>query len=597
MLRSRRLPIPPASRRVPPCAALVAAAAWLGLGTACGAADRPTSVLLVTLDTTRADRIGCYGRSDAGTPALDGLAARGARFDRALATVPITLPSHASLLTGSYPPHHGVRDNVLFVLDGAAETLPEAARRSGYRTAAFVSGVPLAAMFGLDQGFDVYDDDLEGSRPRGEGHMLERTADLTAASAARWLADVAPGDAFFCWVHFFDPHIPLQAPAAFAEGFPGDPYQAEIAFADAHVGELLGLLEKEERLADTLVVVTADHGEGLGEHDEPTHGNLLYDGTMRVPLILAGPGVPRAVVHGAVSVADVAATVVELTAIDDGGAFTRRFGRSLAPFLAGERAPSHDVYLETFYPRIHHGWSELVGIARGDWKYVEAPGARDASDGPRAELFSGGDAAETNDLVGVERALADELAQRLADWRVRLSEGALPAARRELGAGELDDFAALGYGGADVTADANGDTTLPGRDPREVVRAETMLEGVRALAGSGDFEEARSLLDRLVALDPGPVIVHEATGDYHMARARRGEREGFERAEKEYLAATELQPGRRGLFLRRGEALLALDRLAEALASIDRALALAPATPEQLAARAALVRQLEARDE
>src|SRR6185436_12562959 len=210
---------------------------------ACGSDRRPTSILLVTLDTTRADRIGCYGRADAGTPALDGLAERGVRFERAYTTAPITLPAHASLLTGSTPPYHGLRDNGLAALDESVDTLAEVCRHAGLRTAAAVSGFPVARTFGLAQGFELYDDDFGPARGGGAGAMRERRGDETVRAAKAWLAKLAPGEAFFLWVHLFDAHEPYQAPAEFARRFPGDPYQAEVSFADAALGDLLGTLD------------------------------------------------------------------------------------------------------------------------------------------------------------------------------------------------------------------------------------------------------------------------------------------------------------------------------------------------------------------
>jgi len=563
---------------------------------ACGTESRPHSVLLVTLDTTRADHIGCYGRADAGTPALDGLAARGVRFERAYTTVPVTLPAHATLLTGSYPPYHGVRDNVLFRLDDAAETLAETSRRAGHRTAAFLSGVPLSAIFGLDQGFDVYDEAFGSGGNRGR--MLERPADRTVAAALEWFAGVGADEGFFLWVHLFDPHLPLTPPPEFARRFPERPYQAEISFADAEVGRLLEALQAAGRLEDTLVCVTADHGEGLGEHREGTHGNLLYDGTLRIPLLLAGPGVPAAVeVSAAVSLVDVAPTLVELAGIEDGGAYSLRGGLSLAGLWRDPGTfPDRDLYFETYYPRIHHGWSELVGIANGDWKYVEAPRTPGADDGPRAELFLvTDDPAEANDQAGKRSDLTSELAERLGILRAALNATALAVDLRAPTEVELADFAALGYGGADLLAIAEEDSEAEvARDPRLVVEGETLLTMVRSEANRGEFERADAFLARLIALDPGPVIVHEATGDLFLARGRRGESEAFEQAAEEYRAATELRPGRRGIWLRRSEALLELDRLAEALECVDRAMELSPPTEEQRAARADLARRAEA---
>lgn len=570
--------------------------ASLLLAGACGSGGRPVSIVLVTLDTTRADRLGCYGRENAGTPALDGLAARGARFERAYTTAPITLPAHASLLTGSYPPHHGLRDNGLAALDEGVETLAETCARAGLSTAAFVSGFPVARTFGLAQGFERYDDEF-GAAPGGSaGAIRERRGDETVRAAQAWLGALAEGEPFFLWVHLFDAHDPYQAPEEFARRFPADPYQAEVSFADAALGELLASLDALGRRADTLVCVTADHGEGLGEHGEETHALLLYDATVRVPLVLAGPGVTARVVAAPVSLVDVAATLVELARIDDGGAFASHAGVSLVPLLGGEAAQARALYLETFFPRLHFGWSELVGLSRAEWKYVEAPGALD-QDGAAAELYvPDEDAAERADRAALEPALVRELSRELRALRQALEANPAASARRTQSASELEALAALGYGGADVLArpSSASEAAQAGRDPRRVVGAVKLLNHVRALAGAGQFEQAEQALAELERLDPGAVMVHEARGDLCLARGRKGARADLARAAEEFAAATALEPGRRGLWLRRFEALKLLGRLAEALESLDRVMELAPPTPEFEEARAELQRRLDA---
>src|SRR5688572_14957766 len=229
--------------------------------------------------------------------------------------------------------------------------------------------------------------------------MRQRRGDETVRATRAWLSALAPDEPFFLWVHLFDAHEPYQAPAEFAQRFPGDAYQAEVAFADSALAELLAALATLGRTEDTFVCVTADHGEGLGEHGEDTHALLLYDATVRVPLVLAGPGVAPRVVAAPVSLADVAATLVELAGIEDGGVFGSHAGRSLVPLLHGEELAPRELYLETCFPRLHFGWSELVGLANAEWKYVEAPGARDADGSARAELHSPRtDPAERSDL-------------------------------------------------------------------------------------------------------------------------------------------------------------------------------------------------------
>src|SRR6185295_19211933 len=259
-----------------------------------GGSAGPPDVLLITVDTLRADHLGAYGDAQALTPVIDGLAARGARFAQVIAPAPLTLPSHASIFTATTPFTHGVRDNAGFVLGPALPTLAERFRAAGYSTAAFVSGYPLHRRFGLARGFDQYDDRLTRGGDRARPAAVERRADETIAAVETWLGRPAPGPRrpMFLWVHLFDPHAPYEAPEPYRTRFGERPYDGEVAFVDAQIGALLQRVTQARPDRASVVAVTSDHGEGLGEHGEPTHGLFVYDSTIRVPLVLAGPGVP-----------------------------------------------------------------------------------------------------------------------------------------------------------------------------------------------------------------------------------------------------------------------------------------------------------------
>jgi choline-sulfatase len=260
--------------------------------------ERP-DVLLVTIDTLRADAVSAYGNPAASTPVLDALAARGVRFATAVANVPLTGPSHASILTGLIPVRHGVRDNGGFVLPDEIPVLTERFRKAGYRTAGFVSGYPLVRRFGFGRGFEVYDDSLpHGNDPR-RAPYVERSADRTTDLVLRWLESPsggagpgAGGAPWFLWVHYYDPHAPYEPPGEFAQRFAARPYYGEAAFVDQQLGRLLRRLDEGGWSAHTLVLATSDHGESLGEHGEDTHGIFVYDSTLRIPWIMAGPGAP-----------------------------------------------------------------------------------------------------------------------------------------------------------------------------------------------------------------------------------------------------------------------------------------------------------------
>ena len=271
------------------------------------------SVLLVTIDTLRADRVGVYGLPDAATPTLDGLAASGVLFEQAIAAAPLTLPSHASILTGQYPPTHGVRHNAIFRLGGEAETVAERFQASGVDTGAVIGAAVLDPAFGLDQGFDVYDAKLPQERSAAAG-FFERSAQGVTDAALSWLRRT--DGRFFLWVHYYDVHGSYHPPEPFKTRFAKRPYDGEVAYVDQELGRLLQGLEQSGRRSNTLVAVTADHGEGLGEHGEAYHSYLIYDSVLHVPLLLSGPGVPAGRrVPSVVSTTGLAATLLHLAGL------------------------------------------------------------------------------------------------------------------------------------------------------------------------------------------------------------------------------------------------------------------------------------------
>ena len=299
-----------------------------------GRSGRHPNVVLVTIDTLRADHVGSYGNAAAATPNLDALAARGVRFQTAVAHVPLTGPSHASILTGLTPLAHGFRDNGGYALGTAVKTAAEDFRAAGYRTAAFVSGFPLDRRFGFDRGFETYDDHLPRGNDRRRTPYVERRGDATTDAVLRWFsAPPAPAAPFFLWVHYYDPHAPYEPPGELAGRFRDAPYDGEIAFVDTQLGRLVQALEQKGAMAGTVLLVTADHGESLGEHGEGTHGIFVYDATLRVPFILAGPGVAAG--RAAATVArgiDVLPTLLDYAGLSASPALE---GRSLRPAAEG----------------------------------------------------------------------------------------------------------------------------------------------------------------------------------------------------------------------------------------------------------------------
>ena len=364
------------------------------------------NVLFLTLDTTRADKLGCYGEPQRVTPNLDRLAAEGVRFDQVMAPVPLTLPAHATIFTSVIPPAHGVRDNGGYTLDTRHPTLATVLRqRGGWATAAFVAAFVLDSKWGLDQGFDTYVDDFDLSKYRSVSlGDVSRTAGDVVDQALPWL-DRHATERFFAWLHFYDPHSPYEAPEPYRTRFVQRPYLGEVAYMDAQIGRVLTWLDERGLSDRTIVVALGDHGESLNEHGEGTHGLFVYDATLRVPLIIRSPydRLRGRTVESVVRSEDVMPTVLDLVRVDSPRGI---HGQSLAPLMGGDVADLNlDGYAETLYPRFHYGWSELRALRAGRFKYIEAP---------RPELYDiAQDPLETKNLYGERRALADRMAAQL----------------------------------------------------------------------------------------------------------------------------------------------------------------------------------------
>ena len=453
------------------------------------ARDGNLNVLLVTLDTTRADRIGAYGWSEAGTPNIDALAAGGVRFARAYCSAPLTLPSHCSILTGTYPLYHKVRDNGAFFLGDEAVTLAERFKKTGYATSAFVASFNTDSRFGLGQGFDVYDDRFD------EDELLktfqsERTADKVADAFLFWLEAANPGDRFFSWVHFFDPHAPYEPPSPYKERFAGDPYTGEIAFMDHELGRIIDALRKKGVLDRTLVVLAGDHGESLGEHGEDKHGVFIYDTTMKVPLILSAPGnLPSGlVVNARVRLIDIMPTVLDALKIPVNPEVQ---GESLLPFIDGKKSEDLTCYLESFYPLENFGWSELVGIIDGDRKFIRAP---------RPELYDlKKDPREEKDLASQEARTASLLNRKL-DEVIRAHVSNVEPGRRTMTRDEEDRLRSLGYvGGGGASKVGKG--PLP--DPKDAIGEVKILARAKVLESEKKIGEAEKCYRELIGLRPG----------------------------------------------------------------------------------------------
>ncbi len=442
------------------------------------------NVVLVTLDTTRADHLGAWGRESARTPHLDALAERGVRFARCDTAVPITLPSHSTILTGLYPPRHGVRDNATFVLGEGYETVAERLSAAGYDTAAVISAMVLARRYGTAQGFRVYDDDLGGE---GSESALERRAGETTRRAVELVGKLKPP--FFLWVHYFDPHEPYDPPPPWREGAGTSQerlYDGEIAYMDDEIGKLLRALPEA-----TNVVVAGDHGEMLGDHGEPGHGLLLNQGARRVPLVLAGPGIPSGrTVDCVVRTADVAPTLLKLAGLTPP---SRLDGKSLLPLVAGAEC-SRTSYGESFLPFYAYRWYPLRSFSDGRWLYVHGPrpGLFDLAADPREEKDLGTQRPE------VLRRLRRELREAMSQMGEELEGEAVTG--RALAAEEMAQLRSLGYLGAGVAGDAGVSAERP--DPRDMVEVAQEVHRAGRLLEEGRCDEALPMLVEVARRDP-----------------------------------------------------------------------------------------------
>ncbi len=478
--------------------------------------DRKLNVLLVTLDTTRADHIGVYGSDEIDTPVIDGLAARGVTFMRAYASTPLTLPSHTSLLTGTHPPYHGVRDNGVHIAPEGLQTLAESFQAAGYRTGAFVGAFVLDSRWGLAQGFDRYFDDFE--MPKQQAIFLsrvQRSGSEVIDTALAWARedDTAP---FFMWVHLYDPHTPYEPPEPFKSRYADRPYVGEIAWTDSLVGRLTSWLDDTGRSDDTYVVVTADHGESLGEHGESEHGLLLYESAIRVPLIIATPfDEPQRIQrHELVSLIDIMPTVLELTGLETP---EEVHGRSLVPLFTNdaevEGRTDERVYAETFYPRLHFGWSELQAILEPTHKLIISP---------EPELYDLlQDPEEQQDLASERAATAEALRREAEELVAQLEENANPADTVTLDQETLQRLAALGYIG-NASADA-GDQDVERANPRDKIEIYNDLLRARRLTVNGEMAEAELLLRGVIVADAGVVDAHQSLGNLLVEQLRHDE--------------------------------------------------------------------------
>jgi arylsulfatase A-like enzyme/tetratricopeptide (TPR) repeat protein len=467
---------------------------------------RGSNVLLVTIDTLRADRVGAYGGGSL-TPTMDALAARGVRFTQAHAHAPLTLPAHTSIMTGLVPPTHGVHNNGSTALAASVPTLATILHDAGYRTGAFVGAFVLDARFGLSRGFDTYDDRVGGDTGPVTFAFAERSADRVTALAGDWILSasrpqspsppspsaspqpVAPGP-WFCWIHLFDPHAPYRAP----EQRVANPYDNEVAFADAQFGRLIDRLRAAGQLDSTLIVVLADHGESLGEHGEATHGLFAYEATLHIPFIMAAPTLHEAVVETPIGQADVLPTVADLLGLPAPSGIE---GQSLAPSIRGEPPADRAIYFEALDAYLTRNWAPLTGVVAGGWKFIDLP------DPELYELAR--DPGETHNVIRADAARAATLGRKLAAWPKPST--LTTAARPPLDADAAGRLRSLGYT-ASQGATAGRKRFGLADDPKRLLDIDRRYEQALTFTGDRRYAEAAALLQGVVADRPDFTVAY-----------------------------------------------------------------------------------------
>lgn len=508
---------------------LTLAAALSGAQTQRHASNRSISskpdILLVTIDTVRADHVGCYGAHGASTPTIDALAADGIRFEHAISQVPLTWPSHASLLTGTYPFHNGVQDFTGQPLSAQFRTLAEVFHDHGYATAAVVSSFVLDRTWGLARGFDSYDDAFAGTEFLNKDlALVERPAKDSVDRAISWLAKPR-SKPFFLWLHLYDPHSPYNPPEPFRSRFKEHLYDGEIAYADSEVGRLIAWLNAHGRYSNTAVILTSDHGESLGDHGEKEHGFFIYDSTVRVPLVVKLPNKIRRrekTIEDPVELTAIAPTLLKIAGLSD--VITKQFDS--ASLLSPRQPNSALAYSETFYPFSSFGWSPLRGLRSERFRYVQAP---------RPELYDiGADPAETRNLVASSPPMLPAMQQKLqelANTAPRSTSSATAASDPSV----QDKLRALGYVGYAAPHKSADLEHLA--DPKDKVTEYQAILAAADAFNAGEYERGAQLLKSVEQSDPEMYLVPFMLGEAALRK------QDWAQASAQFTRALQLNPG------------------------------------------------------
>jgi arylsulfatase A-like enzyme/predicted Zn-dependent protease len=506
------------------------------------------NTILITVDTLRADRINCYGFDQVETPTIDLFASKGIKFDKCIAQTPLTLPSHTSILTGTLPLYHGVRDNGGFLVPPDLTTLAELFKEKGYKTSAFVAAYVLDSKWGIDQGFDHYFDNFDLSEfQKISLGSVQRPANEVLDEALSWLEENKE-ERFFTWIHLYDPHTPYEPPPPYDTMYPGRPYIGEIAYTDSQLGRVVQFMEDKDLQDNTFLIFASDHGESLGEHQEGTHGFFVYQGAIHVPLIFVSPfdelqgiSVPQVV-----TLEDIMPTILEMAEIP---APDQVQGQSLVPyFFEPDRAQERLAYAETFYPRFHFGWSELQSVQNNKFKLIIAP---------EMELYDLSiDPEERNNLASSSPDILEDLKSEAEKLIAEFSQGGLEMDYSKIDEETREKLAALGYIGS-----FSDSSKLEGKElanPKEKIVVFNQLSRAKEMGLEGNVEEATQMIKDIITDDPDIIDAYFTLGNIYFKNGK------YEEAIANFREALDRKPDDTFAVINIANALRRMERYEEA---------------------------------
>lgn len=547
------------------------------------------NIILITVDTLRSDYLSCNGSTKVKTPNLDSLAQQGVNFTRTRSAVPLTLPSHISIMTSLYPITHGVRDNGTARLSDEVSTLAEVLKSHGYQTAAFVGSFVLDHKFGLNQGFDVYNDRMPADLTALEKLEAERNADAVYSAFSEWFTRNSKKQPYFVWIHFYDPHAPYNPPEIYRNKYPNDPYAGEVAYTDALIGKVLQNLGTYDA-NNQIIAVVGDHGEGQGQHQEATHSLLIYNSTLHVPMIIDAPGLisPGTTFPYLSRTIDLGPTLLDLAGIQNG---LKGQGISLKKSIEEMKDPGITSASESLYPKVNLGWSELRGVENNQFRFIDAP---------KPELYDViNDPDETKNVMNQRSAIAGNLQTELN----QLYQGSASAAQNsqpEIDPETKERLASLGYVSGSTPATPQSSRI----DPKDKMKVWNDIQAGIFEFGNGNYQNAVKILESVLKTDNSiPIVYDNLCSSYlrlenwekakscNMGALQRGinfpglhvnlgliyhKEKQYSQAQKEFLDALSADPSNISAHYYLGNTLRATGQHEQALIQYKKALELSP---------------------